>query len=193
MSPILDSIGSVKGYGWGTLLAVGNFESLATATGTGSEKTITFSSIPSTYTHLQIRFAQYNQSSIGGNIRMRFNGDSGSSSYNWNVIQGVESPATFAAARSTTQGSILVANYYTAGQPSYPTFGIIDITDYSITSKFKSVKSHSSMIKNVVADSSTELFSGTWKSTSAITSITLFSSGAPNWNTSTKFALYGIK
>ena len=44
MSPILESIGSVKGFGWGALLSSTAFESIASAVGTGSSGTITFSS-----------------------------------------------------------------------------------------------------------------------------------------------------
>jgi hypothetical protein len=37
------------------VVAGGAYESIATVTATGTESTITFSSIPSTYQHLQIR------------------------------------------------------------------------------------------------------------------------------------------
>ena len=64
MSPITELIGGAKAYGWGSFAAVGDFESIATVTVNGtSQNSITFSSIPATYTHLQIRtIAKDNQS-----------------------------------------------------------------------------------------------------------------------------------
>ena len=71
MSPILESIGSVKGYGWGALPAGGSFESIQTITvGTTSQASVTFSSIPATYTHLQLRI-----SNRGGGSTVQLNSD----------------------------------------------------------------------------------------------------------------------
>ena len=60
-----------------------DFTSLQTVTvGSGGQTTITFSSIPPTYTHLQIRWlARENtgaQADPSQNIRIRFNSDTGS-------------------------------------------------------------------------------------------------------------------
>jgi len=55
----------------------GSYESIASASGTGSSGTITFSSIPSTYTHLQIRGIGRN-SYPSTQVNVRFNSDTGS-------------------------------------------------------------------------------------------------------------------
>ena len=53
MSPILGIYASqISGHLWAPS---GAYDSIATATGTGSSGIINFTSIPSTYTHLQLR------------------------------------------------------------------------------------------------------------------------------------------
>jgi hypothetical protein len=73
MSPILGIVAS-QNY---VRTPPSSFESIATATGTGSSATITFSSIPSTYQHLQIRGIA--RATSGGetepiDLRLYFNG-----------------------------------------------------------------------------------------------------------------------
>jgi len=78
------TISSVKTGAIGDSLLAGNaafnpssFESIATATGSG-QTSVTFSSIPSTYKHLQIRIIARDNSGNGGGsgaLRLRFNGD----------------------------------------------------------------------------------------------------------------------
>ena len=53
MSPILESIGSVKGFGWGAFAETSAFNSIASTLGGNSS--IIFDSIPQTYKHLQLR------------------------------------------------------------------------------------------------------------------------------------------
>jgi len=58
MSPILQSLanGSARGYGaFGAAAAAASYESIASVTPSGSSSSVTFSSIPSTYTSLQLR------------------------------------------------------------------------------------------------------------------------------------------
>ena len=65
-----------------------SFESIATATGTGSNSTLTFSSIPQTYKHLQIRvMSRGNAATDQDNLLIRFNGDTGSN-YNSHYVFG---------------------------------------------------------------------------------------------------------
>jgi hypothetical protein len=76
MSPILESTGSVKGYGWGAVTALPpSFDSIASITTTASSS-ITFSSIPSTYKHLQIRWS--GTTGAGSAAYLRINGNTSS-------------------------------------------------------------------------------------------------------------------
>jgi hypothetical protein len=74
----------------------GAYDSIATVNASGSSGTITFSSIPSTYTHLQIRaIARTGRGVVGDTLRMTFNGDSGSN-YVYHALYGDgASPSAF--------------------------------------------------------------------------------------------------
>ena len=80
------TISSVNTGAIGDRLLAGNpsfvptsFESIASASGTGSSGTITFSSIPSTYKSLQIRiFAQSNAGTAARSLYIQTNNDTGS-------------------------------------------------------------------------------------------------------------------
>lgn len=178
----------------------GSYESIATVTvGAGGQSNISFSSIPSTYKHLQIRgIAQdnrttYNQSSFG----FRFNGDSGSN-YSYHFLQ-----ASWSAGATTvdSMGSGSQTQAYSVGSitssVSTNYFGgfVIDILDYANTNKNKTIRG----ISGLDAPPATgyrpipRLGSGTWYSTSAINSITIYSEFATQFNQYSSFALYGIK
>jgi hypothetical protein len=176
----------------GSKISTASFESIASATGNGSSSTITFSSIPSTYKHLQIRGIARTldtESDTARYISMQFNSDS-SSNYAWHGLYGNQSSNTAEAAISypTTYG-------YQRGlsqSTSTSTMGafIIDIQDYSSTSKNKTVRTFSGVDFN--GSGSVNLYSSLWMSTSAISSLTL-TSNTGEFSTNTTFALYGIK
>ena len=184
MSPILDSIGSVKGYGWGSFSLPPAFESIATATGTGSSNTITFSSIPSGFQHLQVRCIT--SSTVSGNffvdLNMRFNSDTGSN-YNQHWLYGDGSTLTAdgQAATYCLIGSLGDVNTRAAT--------IVDIHDYASTTKNKTVRSFNGVDRN--GSGYVGLRSSLWRNTTAITSITIYS--GDNFSTNNTFALYGIK
>jgi hypothetical protein len=161
-----------------------SYESIATATGTGSSGTITFSSIPSTYTSLQIRYRAIGTTN-GNSILGRFNSDTGSNyARHWLWGEGsvaAEGEANATQMRFGTNGGI---------DTTQPTVGIIDIHDYASTTKNKTVRSFEGLDENSVGW--VNLNSHLYRSTSAITSLTIYLSGG-NYTTSTVFSLYGIK
>jgi len=167
-----------------------SFDSIATATGTGSSSTITFSSIPSTYQHLQIRGMGFGNS--GGQLFLRINGDTGSN-YTRHRVLGYNS-SVFASGE-TSQTSIRVCvddiSYASMGT-LYPTVAIIDIHDYASTAKNKTVRTFGGIDSNSAGNSEIDLTSGLWLSTSAVTSISLVIS-AGSFTTNSTFALYGIR
>ena len=83
---------------------------------------------------------------------------------------------------------------FISGSTDSSTFtpSIVDIVDYGSASKYKTVRSFDGADMN---GSGTEinLTSGLWLSTSAITSITLTTTGGYAFRAGTTFALYGIK
>ena len=162
------------------------FESIATATGTGSSDTITFTSIPSTYQHLQIRYTARCSSTAAAYLR--FNSDTGTN-YNWHYLNGTGSAA--AAAGYATQAQIGVSPPDSGIGSSQSTVGIIDILDYKSTTKNKTVRTFAGIDVNGVGGD-IALDSGLWRNTNAVTSITITTFGT-NFTTATTFALYGIK
>jgi hypothetical protein len=172
-----------------------SFESIATATGTGSSGTITFSSIPSTYKSLQIRLISKTTrtASFGTNDGfLQFNGDTGSN-YSYHYLIGDGSAAS--AAGGATQTSMRIARIdqssYT-GLTNMMATAIIDIQDYASTTKNKTVRYISGNDTNAVGDGQINLGSGGWFSTSAVNQISIFVSGT-SFTTTTQIALYGIK
>jgi hypothetical protein len=168
----------------GVAASTSSYESIASATGTGSSGTILFSSIPSTYKHLQIRSLANDNS--GNQLSMQFNSDTGSN-YSYHRLQGAGVSAAATGAASQTEIPFIG---YAAGTTSIYGVGIIDIHDYASTSKYKT--SRSFIGYDINGGGLVLLGSGLWMSTSAISSISITSSGG-NFTTASTFALYGIK
>lgn len=167
-----------------------DFESIATAVGTGSSGTITFSSIPSTYKHLQIRFLGLQNQFGGQGVRMRLNSDTGTNYVRHNLLG---SGGAVVATGATTQDHIPVCAR-SGGLPTSTTIGgvsIIDVHDYASTTKNKTVRVFDGFDNNT-ASGEIDLTSGLWLNTNAVTSVTLFMDSA-NWTTASLFSLYGIK
>ena len=165
--------------------ATGSYESIASVVGDGTATSLTFSSIPSTYTHLQIR-AITNDAS-GEEVGIRFNGDT-ATNYSHHYLRGTGSVAQ--ASGSATQARI---NFMGVTVNSTTTVGasIIDIIDYASTSKYKTVRAFMGYETN--SGGIVYLSSGLWQSTSAVTSLTVLNIGGFAFRTQTVFSLYGIK
>ena len=170
-----------------------SFESIATATGTGSSGTITFNSIPGTYQHLQIRaLAQdSNTNDFAASYDLRFNNDSGTN-YAKHRLFG---EGSYVAADGQTSSTRIRFDNAASRSATANTMGvgIIDILDYASTTKNKTVRGFTGADNNLAANDSyfVTLTSGLWLSTSAITRIDLIAGN--NFTTRTTFALYGIK
>lgn len=160
-----------------------SYESIATVTVGSLTASVSFSSIPSTYKHLQIRYSAANDS--GSFQQMRYNSDSGSN-YKSHYLYGNGS-ATGAGASSTAT-SIEFGDL-----PNSTTIqgaGIIDILDYASTTKNKTSRHLTGNDRN---GAGVLVFtSGLWmNSSTAISSIVIY--GINNYQVGTNFALYGIK
>lgn len=165
--------------------AVGDYESIQTYTvGSGGSATITFSSIPSTYTHLQVRCLTLS-GSTSGDVRMQFNSDTGTT-YSIHNLFGDGATVTAQGSANTT--------YITgafSGSTTQPGVSVIDILDYADTNKYKTARILAGLDVNGAGGYA--LFSsGVWRNTAAVTSITFFIN-AVDLNQYSSFALYGIK
>lgn len=187
MTPILGTIASSY------LQATTSYESIATVlVGSGGQAGVEFTSIPSTYKHLQIRgIARQNfPSSQQRGCRMRFNGDTGNN---------------YGAGQSYYNGSVPSDEFYGTTDVMYlgewpgpaRTSGVffnfvIDIHNYADTSMFKNAMSYG-FYQSFTQGGFAQSGGGIWRNTSAITSIKLFEGENANLSQHTRISLYGIK
>jgi hypothetical protein len=191
--PILGVIDSGKS---GNLYSA-SYDSIATVSvGAGGASSITISSIPSTYTHLQVRgIARTARATFSNDgVVVRFNSDSGTN-YSRHQIAGDTFSQSFdvnATANSTGPYGVAAGNGANAN-----VFGplVIDIFDYANTNKSKTFRYFGGVDNNSNSNQTNGwvgLSSGAWYNTNAITSIT-FSGLSGNLLQFSTFALYGIK
>ena len=163
-----------------------SYDSIATSTVTsGAPTSISFSSIPSTYKHLQVRIL----AAKGGTtdwVEMTLNSDTGAN-YSTHRLYGNGTSAAASASTSATKIISIVANNSTSTFSA----GIIDILDYQNTNKNKTVRG----LTGFDANGSGEIYlsSGAWYSTSAVNTLTFITASGTGFSNGTKFALYGIK
>ena len=188
--PILGVIDSGKsGH-----LSTNNFSSIATVTvGSGGASSITFSSIPSTYTHLQIRgLTRATSSDTASQSQMRINGDSGNN-YTLHDLYGTGSTVGAESGFGSGYNYMFGLDRTTAANSTANTFGtfIMDIVDYTNTNKYKTVKSLSGYDANGAGQ--VKVWSSLWLNTSAITSLVISPQDGSNYAQYSSFALYGIR
>lgn len=170
-------------------LYANSYDSIATVVADGSSQSLTFTSIPQTYTHLEIRgIGQSAYSSNDyGSIGVRLNGDTGS---NYTRHRLTSSGA------SVSNNGITSASFADAGDGAYLNttnavgISIISILDYTNTNKYSTIRGLSGVENNGVGSAS--VGSGLWLNTAAVTSVTIYQQNANFTNKST-YALYGIK
>jgi len=172
-----------------------DFYQIATTTVGTATSTVTFSSIPQDYTHLQLRsFSQDSRATYGiTETRITFNSDS-SAVYARHQLVG-DGSTVFSD--GVTGAQYMILGDGTFGTTTGGTFGvgIADILDYTNTNKFKTVRQISGVdINGTIAGygGRAGLSSGVWRSTSAISSITLLAQNG-NFSTNSRFDLYGVK
>ena len=130
--------------------------------------TVTFSSIPSTYKSLQVRFNLV-PSATGALMRMQFNGDT-ASNYATHELYGTGGSTGAGGVASNI--SVNINQNVGTVNTTYPFVGIIDVIDYANTNKYKTAKALSGQNQNLTSGS-VQIDSGVWLNTSAVTSLTL--------------------
>jgi len=172
------------------------FYSIATVVGTGTAAALEFTSIPSTYKHLQIRYyiRGYDTASrANDDLRIRFNNDTTNANYQGHFLQGDGATVTATAAAGVSAGGQIVISETIPGSTAAANImavGYIDILDYASTTKNKTVKFTTGNDRN----GSGQIRSGSvsYLSTTAISSIQL-RPDPTGFTTTSTFALYGIK
>ena len=169
----------------------GAFESIATTVITSDTASVTFSSIPQTYKHLQLRMhAKTDRADLEDVTLVQFNGDT-ASNYSYHNIRGNGTATVSEGASSTSYIYLHFASTGSTGVTNIFASSVVDILDYADTNKFKTTRSLHGFDAN--GSGRVYLVSGNWRSTSAITSIVLDQQYGTNWKQYSHFALYGIK
>jgi len=171
------------------------YESIQTINGDGVASSVTFTSIPTRFKHLQIRgIARGTRSFIGEDIYFRFNGDGGNSYYYHEIYANPPSNASVSTSGLTSairQSQIPAA---TSTANMHGTF-IFDIYDWQSSVKTKTTKGFGGFDSNSTSTgySYHNIWhtSGLWLNTNPITTITLVSNGP--FTTTSSFALYGVR
>ena len=177
---------------WDGTSAVGGMDQLGSiAVSSATAASISFVSIPQTYTHLQIRGVG-RSTSTSANLTMQLNADTSTSSYTYHAIYS--DGATIVGGGAATGLAYNFVGYVPQSASTANTFGttIVEILDYTNTNKNKT---HRALAGSDMSGSGlAEFLSGAWLSTAAVTRIDLkISNGANNFAQYSSFALYGIK
>jgi hypothetical protein len=168
--------------------AAGAFELIESQVLAATATSVTFSSIPQTYKHLQVRFtSRFTDAFTSSNFSFRVNGDTA---------------ANYASHRITNQSASISADNLSATSTPYLGFmpggsttantfnsGIIDLLDYTSTVKTKTFKAF------IGSESSSRMSiaGGLWNNTSAVTSLTFREPSGLTLAIGCRFSLYGIK
>jgi len=171
--------------------SLNSYESIATVTVGSPQATITFSSIPATFKHLQIR-AIARSSTAGGDawLNYRFNSDTTTSNYSNHNFFG--NGTSISSSYNSGDDGNLIGRVMGSASGADNVFApnIIDILDYANTSKYKVVRNLTGQDNNG-SRNLVGLSSNLWRNTTAIDSISFTT--ANNFAQYTQFALYGIK
>jgi len=173
-----------------------SYESIATVTvGSGGSANVEFTSIPSTFTHLQVRcLAQTNRGTYGTDtVWLQLNSNTGSNySRHWIVGDG----STAGVGTGNNVDKIYFADMGTSTGGSFGG-AVVDILDYTSTNKNKTLRILGGADFNGtlagyggVLTFASGLFFAT---PAAITSIKMFPNVGTQFNQYSSFALYGVR
>lgn len=166
------------------------YESIATTTLGSSTSTITFSSIPATYTHLQLRWlARSDRAAAQDFVDIRLNSDTGAN-YAAHLLYGDGATATSTAYVSNTNVGVIFMPGSTATASVFGV-GVMDILDYTNTNKYTTTRILGGA--DINGSGRIVLGSGVWMNTAAVTTLTIITDNASTFSQYSKFALYGIK
>jgi hypothetical protein len=159
------------------------YDLLETEILTGSQSSVTFSSLNSTYgadyQHLQVRMAL--DSTVNSSIKFRFNGDT-SGNYSFHYLEGNGSSVVSSAVAPHDYGYM---GYSFAG---YAVF-VTDILDPFETTKYTTTRTLSG-----TTDGGNRIYltSSNWRNTAALTSLQIINESG-SFTTGSRFSLYGLK
>jgi len=163
------------------------YEPIATTTLGSAAASYTFSSIPSTYTDLVLVIGNLGMNSAGSAAKLRFNGDT-ATNYSNTWLYGTGSAV--GSSRESNNNNIRIYGFYSGPTGSGNNDNVIcHIQNYSNSTTNKTV-----LVRGNLPQVELAAVVGLWRSTSAITSLTVASyNGTDLLNAGSTFTLYGIK
>ena len=188
MSPILGIYASANQLQYSTA-----FDSIASVTvGAGGVNTYTFSSIPQTYKHLQIRWTSRSVGSgqANGDTFVMYCTPHANNAYYHNLI-GNGSSASASDSGGVSFSTLIGWCTKSTNTSGNFAVGVTDILDYTNTNKNKTIRSLAGWDDN--GSGVVGLYSGMNNDTSAITSLTFLMNSGQNIAQGSVISLYGIK
>jgi len=176
-----------------SVISTSSFESIQTVTLTGTETTVTFSSIPGTFKHLQVRWiGRGSFSGLSAGQKLTINSDTGNN-YSGQLWRG-DGTTDYADQGSTIPAANFLPRIACATSQAN-IFGafIMDILDYSNTNKYKIISCIGGNDQSNTGEQDTRVANQVWRSNSAITSMVFQPTDGGGYVQYSKFALYGIK
>lgn len=168
----------------------GAYQLLETVTLTSESEGLTFENISQNYKHLQVRCVLRGSGSASVETHLlRLNEDNSSvyaSHYLWGNGGSVSSSAD--TSQNLINMGVIVGG---GGESNAFTSQVMDILDYTSTSKYKTTRSL--MGHNYNLDDDIRFSGGLWQSTSAVNSITFLAGGSEVYAVGSRFSLYGIR
>lgn len=160
-----------------------SLELISTQVLASAATSVTFSSIPQTYKHLQLRYAAYATNVGLTAVTINLNGDNASNYAQHSLDGDGASVSSFnSSSRINFNSPYIYSNANSLGA------GILDFLDYTSTTKNKTMRGFGGLVSG---QSHINLVSGLWMSTAAISSIVLTTNG--QFATTSRFSLYGVK
>ena len=162
----------------------GTYSLIASTTLASATGTVTFSSVPQTYTDLIV--VSFRQQASAARLYLRFNNDA-TSLYSDTWLSG--EGATVYNGRDTSSTAISVGGIWNGTTTTTWATNTTHIMDYANTTTFKSTITRDSNDK--AGTGTVEAMIGLYRSTSAITTVNVV--GGSNFSIGSTFKLYGIE
>jgi len=161
---------------------------LATNKLTANSTTVTFSSIPQTYTDLVL--VMQPAADVGDeNVGIRFNGDTGAN-YSYTRL-GANNTAGSVSSNRVSNFTRINTTEAAGTSPNLGNLIIIaNIMNYANATTYKTAINRSGQVGGTY--NGAEIFAGLWRNTAAINSITVMQGGTRTFLSGSTFTLYGI-
>jgi hypothetical protein len=169
------------------------YELIASNTLTTSAASVTFSSIPATFTDLVFKGSVRSDgtpSSAQEFINIRFNGVS--SAYSLTRIRTSGTPAAIASISQSNQAQHL-SGLVASADATADTFGSYELYLPSYTVSQNKPSSAYGVTESNNTDLTIMILAQLWSNTAAVNSINFFPTFGSNWVSGSSFFLYGIK